>query len=64
MTYRLRDDMTSLKSGKQYIVEIKRPQAKQYSECVKYGGKAYPIFEGLKNPNVTNEYKKLFLIEK
>lgn len=64
MTYRLRDDMTSLKSRKQYIVEVKRPQVKQYSECVKYGGKAYPIFEGLKNPDVISKYKKLFLIEK
>lgn len=55
--------MTSLKSGKQYIVEIKRPQAKQYSECVKYGGKAYPIFEGLKNPSKLTEEQKGYIVE-
>lgn len=51
MTYKLRDNMTTLRKRFDKRVEVKLPKAKQYSQCTREGTSRYPLFPGLKNPD-------------
>ncbi len=55
MTYKLRPNMTTLRSRFDKKVEVKMPSAKIYSQCTKLGTSRYPTFTGLKNPSKTSK---------